>query len=232
MTDAAKVTLYHSPRTRSQGVRILLEELGAPYELHVLNFKLEEQHKPDYLAINPLGKVPAIEHAGAVVTEQVAIYIYLADAFPAAGLAPAIGDPLRGPYLRWIALYGSAFEPALIDRARKVEPGTRGMSPYGEYDAVIALVRSQLAEGALSVRRAPHRRGYFVGHGAALDDELRPRAADRGNLRLYRTDRGAAVGQEGREAGPRTRGGAGSRGAKLKGAKARARFAKVDGLSR
>ena len=111
MTDAAKVTLYHSPRTRSQGVQILLEELGAPYELHVLNFKLEEQHKPDYLAINPLGKVPAIEHAGAVVTEQVAIYIYLADAFPAAGLAPAIGDPLRGPYLRWIALYGSAFEP-------------------------------------------------------------------------------------------------------------------------
>ena len=147
MTDAAKVTLYHSPRTRSQGVRILLEELGAPYELHVLNFKLEEQHKPDYLAINPLGKVPAIEHAGAVVTEQVAIYIYLADAFPAAGLAPAIGDPLRGPYLRWLALYGSAFEPALIDRARKVEPGTRGMSPYGEYDAVIALVRSQLAKG-------------------------------------------------------------------------------------
>jgi len=125
MTDAAKVTLYHSPRTRSQGVRILLEELGAPYEAHVLNF----------------------EHAGAVVTEQVAIYIYLADAFPAAGLAPAIGDPLRGPYLRWLALYGSAFEPALIDRARKVEPGTRGMSPYGEYDAVIALVRAQLAKG-------------------------------------------------------------------------------------
>ena len=99
-----------------------MEELGAPYELHVLNFKLEEQHKPDYLAINPLGKVPAIEHAGAVVTEQVAIYIYLADAFPAAGLAPAIGDPLRGPYLRWIALYGSALtgphRPRAKSRAR------------------------------------------------------------------------------------------------------------------
>ncbi len=123
MTDAAKVTLYHSPRTRSQGVRILLEELGAPYELHVLNFKLEEQHKPDYLAINPLGKVPAIEHAGAVVTEQVAIYIYLADAFPAAGLAPAIGDPLRGPYLRWtralrLGLRAGADRPRAKSRAR------------------------------------------------------------------------------------------------------------------
>lgn len=147
MTGSDKVTLYHSPRTRSQGVQALLEELGAPYELHVLNMKLDEQRKPAYLAINPLGKVPAIEHRGAVVTEQVAIYIYLADAFPGAGLAPAINDPLRGPYLRWLVFYGSAFEPALIDRARKVDPGMRAMSSYGDYDAVIALVRSQLAKG-------------------------------------------------------------------------------------
>lgn len=147
MTDAETVTLYHAPRTRSSGVRILLEELGAPYELHVLNFKLEEQHRPEYLAVNPLGKVPAIRHRGETVTEQVAIYIYLADAFPAAGLAPAIGDPLRGPYLRWLALYGSTFEPAVIDRSQQRVPESRGMSPYGDYDAVIALVRSQLAKG-------------------------------------------------------------------------------------
>lgn len=147
MNDAAKLTLYHSPRTRSSGVRILLEELGAPYELHVLNMKADEHHRPEYLAINPLGKVPAIRHGEAIVTEQVAIYIYLADAFPQAGLTPAIGDPLRGPYLRWMALYGSAFEPALVDRARNYEPGMRAMSPYGDYDAVIALVRTQLAQG-------------------------------------------------------------------------------------
>jgi glutathione S-transferase len=147
MTDSAKLTLYHAPRTRSSGVQILLEELGAPYELHVLNMKLGEQHKPDYLAINPLGKVPAIKHGDAIVTEQVAIYIYLADAFPEAGLTPPIGDPLRGPYLRWLAFYGSAFEPALIDRARKVDPGTRAMSAYGDYDAVIAMVQAQLAAG-------------------------------------------------------------------------------------
>ena len=147
MTDSAKLTLFHAPRTRSSGVQVLLEELGAPYDLHVLNMKLGEQHKPEYLAINPLGKVPAIKHGDAVVTEQVAIYIYLADAFPAAGLAPAIGDPLRGPYLRWIGFYGSAFEPALIDTARKVDPGTRAMSSYGDYDAVIAMVQAQVTKG-------------------------------------------------------------------------------------
>ena len=83
--DNAVVTLYHSPRTRSQGVLILLEELGAPYELRVLNMKIGEQSQPDYLAINPLGKVPAIRHRGELVTEQVAIYIYLADLFPQRG---------------------------------------------------------------------------------------------------------------------------------------------------
>ncbi|HXY58307.1 MAG TPA: glutathione S-transferase family protein [Methylocystis sp.] len=145
--DNARVTLYHSPRTRSQGVLILLEELGAPYELRVLNMKIGEQSKPDYLAINPLGKVPAIVHKGAVVTEQVAIYIYLGDAFPEKGFAPAIGDPLRGPYLRFLAFYGSAFEPAVVDRARKTEPGLRAMSPYGEFEPVLSVVRDQLKMG-------------------------------------------------------------------------------------
>jgi glutathione S-transferase len=139
--------LYHAPRTRSSGVRILLEELGAPCELHVLDLKAEDHRKPDYLAINPLGKVPTIKHGDAIVTEQVAIFIYLADAFPAAGLAPPIGDPLRGPYLRWMALYGSAFEPAMVDRAQKRAPDSRPMSPYGSYDDVVALVRAQLAKG-------------------------------------------------------------------------------------
>jgi len=147
MTANAKLTLYHAPRTRSSGVRILLEELGAPHDLHVLNLKAGEQRASAYLAVNPLGKVPAIVHGGAVATETVAIYIYLADAYPAAGLAPAIGDPLRGPYLRWIAFYGSAFEPAMIDRAQKRTSEPRAMSAYGGYDDVVALVGAQLAQG-------------------------------------------------------------------------------------
>jgi len=146
MTDET-VTLYHAPRTRSSGVRILLEELAAPHELKLLNLKLKEQFSPEYLALNPLGKVPTIVHKGAVVTEQTAIYPYLADAFPQKGLAPPIGDPLRGPYLRWIAIYGAAFEPAMIDHAQKRVSEPRAMSPYGSYDEIVGLVRAQLAAG-------------------------------------------------------------------------------------
>ena len=107
--------LYHAPQTRSSSVLILLEELDAPYTLRDLNFRVGAQREPAYLAVNPLGKVPAIVHNGALVTELGAIFIYLADAFPQKGLAPAIGDVLRGPYLRWLVFYGSAFEPAVID---------------------------------------------------------------------------------------------------------------------
>ncbi len=141
------LTLYYSPQTRATGVRILLEELGAPYELHVMDRNADELHGPDYLAINPLGKVPAIVHDGAVITEQVAIYPYLADAFPERGLAPPIGDADRGPYLRWMAFYGSSFEPALVDKAMSRDPGQRAMSPYGSLDAVIDAVAGQLGRG-------------------------------------------------------------------------------------
>ena len=103
-----QLTLHHCPQSRSTGVLALLGELKAPFELHAMNMKQGENRAPAYLAINPLGKVPAITHEGALVTEQVAIYLYLADLFPQAGLAPAIGDPLRGPYLRWMACMGAA----------------------------------------------------------------------------------------------------------------------------
>lgn len=138
---------YHSPRTRSSGTLMLLEELDAPYELRALNFLAGEQRQPDYLAVNPMGKVPAIVHNGALVTEQGAIFIYLADAFPQKKLAPPIGDPLRGPYLRWLVYYGSAFEPAVVDRAMKREPAARSTSPYGDYDSVMKLIDAQLAVG-------------------------------------------------------------------------------------
>ena len=96
MPSSRHVTLHHSPNTRSTGALILLEELGADYELNVLNMKTGEQRQAAYLAVNPMGKVPAVEHAGALVTEQGAVFLYLADLYPEAGLAPPIGDPLRG----------------------------------------------------------------------------------------------------------------------------------------
>ncbi|WP_437653561.1 glutathione S-transferase family protein [Sorangium sp. So ce1182] len=146
-TPRGNLVLFHSPSSRSMGTRILLEELGAPYELRVLNMKAGEQRKAPYLAVNPLGKVPAILHDGALITEQVAIVIYLADLFPEAGLAPALGDPLRGPYLRWIAYYGSCFEPAVVDRAMKRDPAPPGVSPYGDFDTMFGVVAEALRKG-------------------------------------------------------------------------------------
>lgn len=142
-----RLIFYHAPRTRASSVLFLLEELDVPYELRVLNFHLGEQRKPEYLAVNPLGKVPAIMHNNALVTELGAIFIYLADAYPKKGLAPPIGDKLRGPYLRWLVLYGSAFEPAVVDRSMKREPAPLTRSPYGEFDSVMALINAQLAQG-------------------------------------------------------------------------------------
>ena len=147
MTNPCKLTFYHSPNTRSTATRILLEELGAPYELAVLDMKQGQQRRPAYLAINPMGKVPAIVHDGALVTESVAIFIHLADAFPAAGLAPKIGDRNRGPYLRWMAYYAACFEPAVVDRAQKREQAPLGMSPYGDFDTMLKTVTDQLERG-------------------------------------------------------------------------------------
>lgn len=146
MLDSS-VTLFHAPQTRSTGVVVLMEELGAPYKLQVLNMKAGEQRQAAYLAINPMGKVPAVLHLGQLVTEQAAIYLYLADLYPQAGLAPAIGEPLRGPYLRWMVMYGSCLEPAAVDRAMKREPASQGMCPYGDYDSLMATINSQLACG-------------------------------------------------------------------------------------
>lgn len=147
MTRSDPITLYYSPQTRATGTRVLLEELGAPYDLHVLNMKAGEQRDPAYLAINPLGKVPAIRHGDALVTEQVAIYIYLADLFPKAGLTPALDDPMRGPYLRWIAYYGSSFEPAVIDKFMKHTPAPVTQSPYADYDSMLGALEAQLSKG-------------------------------------------------------------------------------------
>jgi glutathione S-transferase len=142
-----KLTFFHAPNSRSAGVRVLLEELGAHYDVRVLDLSKKEQRQPEFLAINPMGKVPAIRHGEALVTEQPAIYIYLADLHHEAGLAPALRDPQRGPYLRWMAFYGSAFEPAMVDRMLQREPADRSTSPYGGYDDVIGTLTSQLRAG-------------------------------------------------------------------------------------
>jgi glutathione S-transferase len=147
MANDSKITFFHCPQSRSGGTFVLLEELGAPYELRVLNLKAGENRQASYLAINPLGKVPAILDGDSLITEQGAIYIYLADRFGSAGLAPAIDDPLRGPYLRWIVFYGSSFEPAMVDKSMNRDPGPKAVSPYSDYGSVVDIVRRQLEQG-------------------------------------------------------------------------------------
>jgi glutathione S-transferase len=147
MTPNDTIVFFHAPQTRSGGTRLLLEELGAPHELRAVNMKAGDQRKPAFLAVNPMGKVPAILHRGELVTEQAAIFIYLADLFPQAGLTPGLNDRLRGPYLRWMAFYGSCFEPAVVDRALKREPGAPSMTPYGDYDTMLKTLTDQLGKG-------------------------------------------------------------------------------------
>ncbi|WP_296225997.1 glutathione S-transferase family protein [Ralstonia sp. UBA689] len=147
MSPDRHLILYHSPRSRSRGARMLLEELGADYEVHAFDLTTGQHRVPEFRAMNPLGKVPTLRHGDVVVTEQVAVYLYAAELYPEAGLSPAVGDPLRGPYLRWMAFYGSCFEPAIVDQSMGRPPAAYSTSPYGDFDTVIAAINAQLAKG-------------------------------------------------------------------------------------
>ena len=147
MSASRHVTFFHALNSRSVVARVLLEELGADYDVHLLDLRAGTQREPAYLAINPMGKVPAIRHGDAVVTEQGAVYLYLAELYPEAGLAPEIGDPLRGPFLRWLFFYGSCFEPAVVDRSMQREPAPMSTSPYGDFNATLGTLTTQLRAG-------------------------------------------------------------------------------------
>jgi glutathione S-transferase len=165
ITEDRQITLFHLPNSRSTGALILLKELNAQYELHVLNVKINEQRGAEYLAINPMGKVPAITHGDELITEQVAIFLYLADLYPEANLAPKIGDPLRGSYLRWMVYYGTCFEPAIVDRSNNREPLSPLLSPYSDFDTMLNILTEQLAQG-----------DYFLGDKFTALDVLWGRA--------------------------------------------------------
>jgi len=145
---ADTITFYTHPMSRGLTVHWLLEELGAPYEMKVLDLAKREQKAPAYLAINPMGKVPAIVHRGVVVTESAAICVYLADAFPKAGLAPALDDPRRGTYLRWLFFGAGCVEPAVVDKMFARPPVERaGAVGYGTYEDTLAALATALVPG-------------------------------------------------------------------------------------
>jgi glutathione S-transferase len=136
----ADLTLYHAPQSRSASALWMLEEIGEPYKLEVRRFDDGSLRAPEYLAINPMGKVPALKHGDAVITEAAAICCYLADAFPGAKLNIPIGDPRRGPYLKWLFFGPSCFEPAIIDKMLKREPGDRGAIGWGNLELVLDTI--------------------------------------------------------------------------------------------
>lgn len=147
MNQESNLVFFHNPHSRAAMTRALLEELGVDYELCIVDFRENEQLSPEYRSINPMGKVPTIRHNGTVVTETVAIYIYLADAFGKVGLAPAIDDPARGSYLRWLVFYAACFEPAINDLAMKREPGSRAHSPYADAATVLETIGAVITKG-------------------------------------------------------------------------------------
>lgn len=135
---------YHAPWSRSFTVFWFLEELGVDYEMVLVDIRGEGGAPEDYRAIQPNKKVPAIEHDGVVITERAAIAAYLADAFPAAGLAPAIGDPARGPYLTWLVYCDSVFDPVLSARAHGLTYVSNDYS-FGLFDDMVRNVEKRLS---------------------------------------------------------------------------------------
>jgi len=146
MTD--ELVLFTNPMSRGRIARWMLEEVGAPYRTEILEYGTSIKD-PAYLAVNPMGKVPALRHGETVVTECGAICAYLADAFPAAGLAPDVTSRLRGPYLRWLFFAAGCIEPAATNQALGVvvPPERAAMPGYGSMeqvmDALEACVRDR-----------------------------------------------------------------------------------------
>jgi glutathione S-transferase len=143
---AADLVFYTNPQSRGRIVRWMLEEIGQPYRTELLDFATTMK-SPEYLAINPMGKVPALQHGDVVVTECAAICAYLADAFPQASLAPASGDALRGPYYRWLFFGAGPIESAATAKSLGFDaPAEKeAMLGYGSLERVMDTVETALA---------------------------------------------------------------------------------------
>jgi glutathione S-transferase len=133
-----ELVFYTNPMSRGRIVRWMLEEIGQPYRTEIVEFG-PAMKSPEYLAINPMGKVPAIRHGDAIVTEAGAICAYLADAFPEAGLAPPHGSRARGSYYRWMFFGAGPLDGAIVNKSLGFEPPAerRGMVGYGSLQLVL-----------------------------------------------------------------------------------------------
>jgi glutathione S-transferase len=143
---ADELVFYTNPRSRGRIVRWMLEEVGQPYKTEVLDYATTMK-APPYLAVNPMGKVPALRHGNTVVTEAAAICAYLADAFPQARLAPPSGDRLRGPYYRWLFFAAGPVEAAVVNKAFGfvVPPEREPTIGYGSFERVMRVLEETLS---------------------------------------------------------------------------------------
>jgi len=139
------ITLYYNPQSRAGGTRWLLEEIGVPYELAPVDYEDGSMRTPEFLAINPMGKIPAIVDDGIAVAESVAIAIYLADKYKTPNdLAPAIDDPLRGEYLRWTVFYAN-LEAAVTQKFAGFEMPRR-QAGWGSVELVTDVLKERFAK--------------------------------------------------------------------------------------
>lgn len=143
------LVFHTNPMSRGRVVRWLLEELAVPYHT-VVHAYGPDMKSARYRAINPMGKVPAIEHRGVVVTETAAICAYLADAFPQAALAPALNDPRRGTYLRWLFFAAGPVEAAVSAKAldQLPAPEKSGFVGYGSYELTMDVLEQTAASAS------------------------------------------------------------------------------------
>lgn len=141
-----ELVFFTNPMSRGRIVRWMLEEIGEPYRAEVIGFG-DAMKREEFLAINPMGKVPAIRHGATLVTECAAICAYLADAFPSAGLAPPATDALRGPYYRWLFFAAGPLEAAATNKALGVvvPKERKGMVGYGSLDEVLATLEAAVS---------------------------------------------------------------------------------------
>jgi glutathione S-transferase len=138
--------LYWSPRSRSFTALWLMEETGQPYERVLTDIATGAQKKPEYLAINPMGKVPALRDGEATLAEAAAICAYVAERYPEANLAPALGNPLRAKYLYWLFFAPSCIEPAMVQIATKIEMSSVSAG-WGDAQKVFDVLDAALAKG-------------------------------------------------------------------------------------
>ena len=142
------LTLYHASPSRSSVALWMLEEIGQPYDIKLISLSNGDNMKPDYLAINPMGKVPSLKHGDTIITELAAICTYLADEFPQAKLNVPVGTPRRGVYLKWLFFGPGCLEPAVIDRAApRKEPAKRATLGSDEFDTPLNVLGKTTEKG-------------------------------------------------------------------------------------